>query len=262
MWILPQTQNPELLFLGVSAEEVPSGLLDGPISIRLLRFEGPGYFMMWQATGPGQFNIRVDTRDGLTGEDVLTPLVGSHEHLNWGFSTSGVYCTTWQVSGRRLGQTTNITSLETTFLFHVLPLPVPATFAQWQKSFWPPDFNPSVTASNANPDGDQLNNFLEYALLLSPTNANLPQEQPCFSLPSVPADGYATCTFPRNIAARDLRYIVEASSDLPGTWTPLTNVIGMENLGGSREKVTLRDHVPASSVSTRFLRLRIEGRSP
>lgn len=53
LWILPQSQNSDLLYLGVNAKRVPTGLFDGPLRIYLTRLDGPGYFMAWQATGPG-----------------------------------------------------------------------------------------------------------------------------------------------------------------------------------------------------------------
>ncbi len=110
LWILPQSQNVNLLYLGVSAEGVPGGIFTGPLSVQLKSLEGPGYFMAWQATGPGQFNIRMNTRDGISTNEAFTPLIGSHEHFNWGFSSTGIYCLTFQVTGRRAGESTNIVS--------------------------------------------------------------------------------------------------------------------------------------------------------
>jgi surface-anchored protein len=113
-WILPQSQNANLLYLGLSAEGIPNGVFSTPLSIRITRFEGPGYLMVWQATGPGQYNIRINTRDGLSANDGFVPPVGAHEHFNWGFSTTGVYCVTYQVSGIRVGEAQPIFSREET----------------------------------------------------------------------------------------------------------------------------------------------------
>lgn len=257
MWILPQSQNANLLFLGVNAERVPAGVFNGPLSIRLVRCDGPGYFMMWQAVGPGQFNIRVDTRDGLSAADALTPLLGSHEHFNWGFSATGVYCLTWQATGQRASDGATLASAETTFAFHVQPVPPPTNFATWRKVFWPPGFHPPTTLTNGNPDGDAFPNLLEYAFGLSPTNANPIAAAPEFSFVTNAGTRHAALGFSRYLPARDLEYVAEATSALPGGWTPLTNVFAAApGPTGTVERVTLRDFLPASAPR-RFLRLRV-----
>jgi surface-anchored protein len=73
----------------------------------------------------------MNTRDGITDADKTSPLVGSHEHYNWGFSTNGIYKVTFQVSGQLTGST-NVSSLPTTFIFQVLPLPTNAPPAEIQ----------------------------------------------------------------------------------------------------------------------------------
>jgi surface-anchored protein len=260
MWILPQTQNPSLLFLGVNAERVPAGAFNGLLTIRLVGFDGPGYFMAWQATGPGQFNIRIDTRDGLGAADALTPLIGSHEHFNWGFSTTGVYCLTWQVSGQRASDGATVASAETTFTFHVQPVPPPTNFATWRKVFWPPGFNPPTTLTNGNSDGDVFPNLLEYAFGLSPTNSNPIAAAPEFDFVTNAGTRHAALAFFRYLPARDLEYVVEATSALPGGWTPLTNVYSSApGPTNTVERVTIRDFLPATAPQ-RFLRLRVNPR--
>jgi surface-anchored protein len=257
MWILPQTQDPNLLFLGVNSERVPLDTFNGPLSIRLVRFSGPGYFMMWQATGPGQFTVRVDSRDGLDASDALMPLIGSHEHFNWGFSATGVYCTTWQVSGQRAGETTNIASAETTFVFHVQPLPPATNFLTWQKSFWPPGFNPPTTLRDGNPDGDQCDNLLEYALAANPTNPTPATALPCLSFVTLDGLQYGALAFTHYLPALDLDYRVEATSGLPGGWAALTNVFStVPGTNGLTELLTIRDTLPTTHAQ-RFYRLRV-----
>ena len=82
-WILPQSQNPNLLYLGVNSERIPGGVFAPPLTNQLKRLDGPGYFMVWQAVGPGQYNIRINTRDGVGPTDNFMPLLGAHEHFNW-----------------------------------------------------------------------------------------------------------------------------------------------------------------------------------
>ena len=256
-WILPQSQNPALLYLGVNVERVPGGIFSGPLSIQLKRLDGPGYFMVWQATGPGQFNIRVNTRDGISAADGFQPIIGAHEHFNWGFSSTGIFCATFQVIGQRIGESTNVASAESTFVFQVLPLPPATNFATWQKHFWPPGFSPPTTLTNGNPDGDAFPNLLEYAFGLSPTNSNAITNAPLFSFVSTNGQTYGALTFTRYQSALDLRYEAEVSSALPGNWVTLTNthrlVPGVTN---TVERVTMRDFIPATNGAQRFYRLK------
>lgn len=122
IWILPQSQDPNLLYLGFSAERIPSGVFSRPFNCRLKAVEGPGDFFAWQANEFGGLNVKMNSRDGIGDDDRTSPIVGSHEHFNWGFTTPGVYRVTFQVDGQRVGETTNIVSEAATFTFHVLPL--------------------------------------------------------------------------------------------------------------------------------------------
>lgn len=130
IWVLPQSQDPGLPYLGFSAERIPSGVFARPFNLRLKSVEGPGNFFAWQAAEFGGLNIKMNSRNGIGDEDKTTPIIGSHEHLNWGFSTSGVYRVTFQIDGQRFGESTNLLSEPATFEFHILPLPtvsVPTT---------------------------------------------------------------------------------------------------------------------------------------
>jgi surface-anchored protein len=256
-WILPQSQNPALLYLGVNSERIPNGVFTSALTIQLKQIVGPGYFMMWQAIGPGQYNIRINTRDGIGTNDNLMPMIGAHEHFNWGFSTTGVYCVTFQVSGQRVGETANIFSRESTYVFQVLPLPPPTNFSTWAKGYWPSGFNPPTTTANGNPDSDVFTNLLEYAFNLSPTNANTITNTPLFSFVTTNSQKYGALTFTRYKPALDLNYVAEASSALPGGWTPLTNVFSVvQNTNGVTERVTLRDSIAATNRQ-RFYRLHV-----
>ena len=256
LWILPQSQNVNLLYLGVSAEAIPTSVFDGALRVELKRLLGPGHLMAWQATGPGQFNIRLNSRDGLTGADAFTPITGSHEHFNWGFSSTGVFSATFQATGRRLGEATNLTSAETTFVFHVLPLPAPTNFLTWQRSHWPPGFNPPTTEPAADPDADGSANLLEYAAGTNPTNALEAVAAPALSFLHEPGGPFAVVTLDRYTPARDLRLTVEATSVLSHDWQPLEEVHSTEPIHDQLEQLTLRDPVPATNGIRRFYRLK------
>jgi surface-anchored protein len=134
VWIIPQSQDTNLLYLGISAEGISDGIFTGNLRLNLIAVDGPGQFFIWQASSFGDFNIKMDTRDGISDADKTTPLIGSHEHYNWGFTTNGIYHVTLQVSGQPTGGSTSISSGLTTFTFYVLPLPVTVATIELQQT--------------------------------------------------------------------------------------------------------------------------------
>ena len=124
LWILPQAQDASLLYLGFSAEKLPPGVFDQPFNFRLRAVRGPGHFFAWQADEAGNLLVKFNSRDGITEADATRPLLGSHEHFNFGFTTNGQYEVTFQVTGHRAGVGTNDLSDEATFLFAVEPVPL------------------------------------------------------------------------------------------------------------------------------------------
>jgi surface-anchored protein len=123
LWILPASQDPGLLFLGISGEGIPSGVFTDPPVIRLREVRAPGWFFLWQFDPSGGLNMILDTRTGIGPESVVRPALGGHGHYNWGFSSNGWYEVTFQVEGRVAGATTNLVASPNTFLFAVEPLP-------------------------------------------------------------------------------------------------------------------------------------------
>lgn len=122
LWVLPASQNPQLLYLGISGEDLP--LPAQPLDLFVRRVEG-GNLAIWQFDGTGGIDVGVNSRDGLSDADKLTPNVGGHAHHNFGFTTNG-YATVWMQARATVGGT-NAWSPETPILFAVEPVPlVPA----------------------------------------------------------------------------------------------------------------------------------------
>ncbi|KAB2659999.1 MAG: hypothetical protein DVB31_14925 [Verrucomicrobia bacterium] len=121
--VLPQSQDPDLLDLGVSAEGIPGGVFAGDLSFRFSAVSGPGKLFLWKSTSPGSYDVAVDSGDGLGVTDQLVPSIGGHEHFNWGFTAPGVYRVTLVASGRPIDAGVDLASPAATFEFHVLPLP-------------------------------------------------------------------------------------------------------------------------------------------
>jgi hypothetical protein len=174
LWILPQSQEPNLLYLGFSAEGLPPGLLVNPLEIRVIRVSGPGHFFAWQADAFGSIALQVNSRDGLSASDAFRPSIGGHEHRNVGFTTNGLYELGLQVSARPAGSETNVVSEEIVLRFEVLPLPPPpaSPFVAWQERYWPGERRAEIIGPEADPDGDGEPNLLEFVFGSNPREAD------------------------------------------------------------------------------------------
>lgn len=108
-WILPQTQDPSVLYLGLSSETMTPAdrqniALWNPndpraasaqrwLKIQLLDVRGPadGEFAVWQASGGPPTVFMSTAQGGVDDSDALFPLAGGHDHFNWGFTQPGYY---------------------------------------------------------------------------------------------------------------------------------------------------------------------------
>jgi surface-anchored protein len=253
LWILPQNPYPGVPYVGVSAEALAPGSFNDPLTIRLVRLEGPGDFIVWQATGFGSFDLKMDTRDGIGPNDQFTPFVGGHEHHNWGFTTSGVYRAYFQASGRRPGESTNLVSPETPFTFHVLPL---RPFEHWTATHWPCEGDLTIIAPDADPDRDTGVNAIEYALGTDPRVATT-NGWPTASLVRTNGQVYGALTYTRVKAATDCRYEVIGATGVSLSPHQIINTVHSVVDHASTERVTLRDMVPLAVDSQRFYQLRV-----
>lgn len=166
-WVLPQSQDPALLYAGFSAEGLPRNLFDGSFNIRLRSVNGPGNMFIWQAAEFGSLEIFVNTRDGIDDSDRVPINIGGHGHYNFGFTTNGLYEVVFQPVGRFLGADTNLFGDEVAILFAVEPIPTNTPpeltlWQQWQRDNWPSSTEVSVIGADADPDGDGASNAQEF----------------------------------------------------------------------------------------------------
>jgi surface-anchored protein len=140
LWILPQSQDPALLYLGVSAEELPQGVFSSRFAIELVRVDGPGDFFLWQFDTFSNLVMGMNSRDGISTNDLVRPLLGGHEHFNWGFNASGYYEVVMRVTNSRTNGTNVVfhTSGEIPLRFGVQPytIPTPAIAATLSRPAW------------------------------------------------------------------------------------------------------------------------------
>lgn len=255
VWILPQSQNTSLPYLGISAEDIPNGVFNDPMELELVSVEGPGNFFAWSVSGVGQPpTVKFIATNGVVAPDfhIANPFIGSHEHNNWGFSTNGLYRVTFRANGQFLSDTTNTIGRDVAWSFQILPL---RPWENWISTNWLPATASSTNGPAADPDGDGIPNALEYALGLNPNVAST-AGLPMFSFVSDAGQTYGALTFTRVKAATDIDYLPSVRSALnSGAWTTLTDVVSVVDHGAT-ETVTMRDAVSTTTNTTRFYQFR------
>jgi hypothetical protein len=83
VWLLPQTEDPRLIWLGVGSAGVPADHFVGPLELRLQSVEGPGHFALFFTDSFGQPMRQMSSRDGIGSDDVMSVPARSHIHCNW-----------------------------------------------------------------------------------------------------------------------------------------------------------------------------------
>lgn len=124
IWILPNTQNANLLFLGFGAEELAGGLfVDDSVSMRLHSVSGPGSFAVFDFNSLGEPLVVMNSRDGFSAADTFFAVPGSHSDLNWAFSQPGYYTVNFEASGTLADGNAFTSSGPVSYTFEVVPEP-------------------------------------------------------------------------------------------------------------------------------------------
>ncbi|MBC6469500.1 hypothetical protein HKK74_29005 [Actinomadura alba] len=118
LWLLPQAGNPDLLWPGISTEDLSSGTFAADsVTLKLRTVRGPGKFSIFTEGAAGQPQVLFNSRDGLPDTSALP--VSGHQHANWAFTAPGTYQLTFQVSATLAGSGQAVTSGSVTYLFKV-----------------------------------------------------------------------------------------------------------------------------------------------
>ncbi len=136
IWVLPQSQDPALLYLGIAASGIPPGTWEERFDIQLLKVVGPGHFLVWQFDPFSGLELRMNSRDGIGPSDTLSPWVGGHEHVNWGFTATGLHEVHLRVAGRLRGATNDVANDTVVLRFGVVPYSLPAQAATLALPTW------------------------------------------------------------------------------------------------------------------------------
>jgi len=131
-----------------------------------------------------------------------------------------------------------------------------SAYETWKRNYFtnPADLaDPAISGENGDPDHDGIPNLLEYGLGL------LPGTTDTSGLPTAEVQsGYLTLTYRHNKQATDLLYMVEACGDIAGgKWSSIGVVESTRVDKGDYWSITVRDAVPTSSESHRFMRLKV-----
>ncbi|GAA1555856.1 hypothetical protein GCM10009804_10900 [Kribbella hippodromi] len=117
-WVLPQVQDPDLLWPGIGAEEVPPGTFTGDaLKVDLVGVSGPADVSIFTTDAFGTPTILADSGDGLP--DTVSTTAGGHQHANWAFEAPGYYTLKVRVSGTLAATGKKITSSIATYCFKV-----------------------------------------------------------------------------------------------------------------------------------------------
>jgi surface-anchored protein len=136
IWVLPQSQDPTLLYVGLSASGIPPGTWEPRFDLQLLKVVGPGHFFAWQFDPFSGLDMRMNSRDGIGPSDTLSPWLGGHEHVNWGFTATGLHEVHLRLSGRLQGTTNNVANDAVVLRFGVVPYSLPAQPASLAVLAW------------------------------------------------------------------------------------------------------------------------------
>ena len=122
VWILPTAEKEQLPFLGFGTEELTAADWSGNITLSLKAISGPGTFSVWGVSGFGAPELKMSSVNGISADDRLLLVPGSHGHFNVGFSAPGDYRVTLEASGNHLIDGLR-TSDPATYRFQVIPEP-------------------------------------------------------------------------------------------------------------------------------------------
>lgn len=123
-------------------------------------------------------------------------------------------------------------------------------FARWLDQNNVGDENNPLSESTADADGDGLLNLIEYAI---GSNGSVSSTNPqVITMAPVSTSNFLRLSIPKNPAATDVTFTVEASSDLT-SWSSVGLVIETN----TSTQLTVRDNVPSSTGVRRFMRVKV-----
>jgi hypothetical protein len=130
-------------------------------------------------------------------------------------------------------------------------------FQVWQAQNWGGTGDPNAQQL-LDPDFDGQRNLLEYAFGTAPQASS--SSPVVYDLAAVSAQQYLRMTIPKNPAATNVTFTVEATSTLadPLSWSSGSLIIEAD----TSTQLIVRDHIPVGSGQPRFMRVRVSLQEP
>ena len=130
-------------------------------------------------------------------------------------------------------------------------------FEGWRWDHFTPAENATIGAITADPDGDAMNNFAEFAFGRSPRLADHPGSLATGGKTTDSGSDYLCVNFRRAKNSLDVTYHIEATSDLtnPASWTAVGVLVTATDNGNGTEQVCYRDTTPMGATP-RYMRVR------
>ena len=180
--------------------------------------------------------------DGLT----VNPVTGVISGTPTAAGTTGIVIAATNTAG----------SISATLTLTVTAAPPAVPISQWLRTrFGASANNPALAGDLADPDGDGLQNLIEYAFGRDPLAAG-PADFLAEHIQADPHDGfdYLTLTAAKNLNATNIIYSAQACADLAAPqWTNTVTV-----LQNSPATFEVRDNTRVSSAPRRFMRLEVK----
>ena len=102
VWLLPQTEDPGLVWPGWSTERLRAGQVAGDrVTWRLLDVKGPGAMTLFTTDQFGSPSVIFASGGGVPNETTIR--VNTHAHGNWAFTAPGAYQVTFEVAADVVG---------------------------------------------------------------------------------------------------------------------------------------------------------------
>lgn len=245
VWIFTELDNQ---WAWVGFGNTQAGVFSAPLRVALTAVDSPpgSHFALFDSDG----NVLMKTFDGISGADVwLKPAF--HTHLNWSFSSKGMWRVRMTVFGYLGPGLTNPTPVSAEVPLHFAI----GHRAQWRARHFDAAtvMDEAAAGDQADPDGDGLVNLAEYALGGDPLGG--PAVHPVSGEPVSVVAGrvelagqeYPTLTFHRRIPGPypEVAYAVEWSEHLVvGSWHEGGEEFTVTPVGGEWQRVTVRDTRP------------------
>ncbi|MEU2610150.1 choice-of-anchor M domain-containing protein [Micromonospora sp. NPDC007271] len=159
VWLLPMTQDPNLLWPGWNTTRLPSGVFRGEkVTLSLVDVSGPGRVSVFMTDPVGQPLIKFRSDDGLP--DAIDVPAGTHAHANWVFGALGSYTLTFRADAT-LTDGRQVSTGPVAYRFVVGDLPDPDPQVQLSIQGLQPTYPPgaAVTLTAVQTPGSDLNRY-------------------------------------------------------------------------------------------------------